>query len=304
MTEDVVGAPAVAHDLGQLLLDAKLTVPPPRPGAVSRAALIEKARSSGCRVVGITAPAGYGKSTLLTEWAHAEDRPVAWVSLDRFDDDPATLLALLASAYGRIDPGRADLTADMAGAGVSVLGRAAPRLASAFSASPIPFVLMLDDFHELRSPACHDVLGLVLGRIPAASQVVTASRSEQPHLPRLRASGNALEFAAGDMALDAAGAQQIFSEAQVSLTPELAAAVTERTEGWPVGVYLAAVIARESEDQVPDVHGDDRYVADYLYREALSQQHDGHPTVSAPHSSARSAGWAALRCCSRGVWRG
>ena len=274
MTGETVGASAVAPDLGKLLFDAKLSIPQPRQGAVSRAPLIQKARSSTCRVVGITAPAGYGKSTLLTEWAHAEDRPVAWVSLDRFDDDPATLLALLASAYGRIDPGRTDLTADMAGAGVSVLGRAAPRLASAFSASPVPFVLMLDDFHELRSPACHDVLGLVLAKIPAGSQVVTASRSEQPHLPRLRAFGNALEFAAGDLALDAAGAQQIFSEAQVNLTPELAAAVTERTEGWPVGVYLAAVIARESEDQVPNVHGDDRYVADYLYREALSQQHE------------------------------
>src|SRR5689334_19531146 len=69
----------VAPDL--LLLDSKLSVPPPRPGFVSRAGLIEKARESGCRVIGVTAPAGYGKSTLLVEWALAEDRPVLWVSL-------------------------------------------------------------------------------------------------------------------------------------------------------------------------------------------------------------------------------
>jgi LuxR family transcriptional regulator, maltose regulon positive regulatory protein len=90
--------------LDALLLDSKLSVPQPRPGSVSRAGLIETARGSGCRVVGVTAPAGYGKSTLLAEWALAEDRRVAWVSFDRFDDDPALLLTLLASAYARVSP--------------------------------------------------------------------------------------------------------------------------------------------------------------------------------------------------------
>ena len=92
---------------------------------MSRAPLIETARSSDCRVVGLTAPAGYGKSTLLVEWAFAEDRRVAWVSLDRLDDDPAALLTLLASAYARVSPGGSDLIADMGGLGVSVLGRCA-----------------------------------------------------------------------------------------------------------------------------------------------------------------------------------
>jgi len=81
-----------------VLLDVKFAVPPPRPGAVSRAGLVKTARSSDCRIVAITAPAGYGKSTFLAEWAAAEDRRVAWVSLDRFDDDPGMLLVLLASA--------------------------------------------------------------------------------------------------------------------------------------------------------------------------------------------------------------
>jgi LuxR family maltose regulon positive regulatory protein len=220
-------------------------------------------------VVGVTAPAGYGKSTLLVEWALAEDRRVAWVSFDRFDDDPALLLSLLASAYARVSPVSADLVADVGGAGLSVLGRGAPRLASVFRTSPVPFVLMLDDLHELRSPACHDVLGVVISGIPRGSQLVAASRSEQPHLPRLRASGDALEFMAGDLALDAAGAEQIFSAAHVSLTRELAVAVTERTEGWPAGLYLAAVIANDSDGEALVVSGDDRYVADYLYRESL-----------------------------------
>ena len=258
-------------ELDASLLDAKLSVPQPRLGSVSRAPLIEAARSSDCRVVGLTAPAGYGKSTLLVQWAVAEDRRVAWVSLDRLDDDPAALLTLLASAYAQVSPGNSDLIAAMSGLGVSVLGRAAPRLASVFRTSPVPFVLMLDDLHELQSPACHDVLSVVISGVPRGSQLVAASRSEQPHLPSLRASGDVLEFLASDLALDAAGAEQIFSQARVSLTPEAAATVIDRTEGWPVGLYLAAVIAHDSNGGALTIAGDDRYVADYLYRESLSQ---------------------------------
>jgi LuxR family transcriptional regulator, maltose regulon positive regulatory protein len=269
--DNVQSAASTAVALDALLLEAKLSVPQPRSGTVSRAGLIEKARASDCRVVGVTAPAGYGKSTLLAEWALAEDRPVAWVSLDRFDDDPSVLLRLLASAYVRVSPGRTDLVADVSGVGGSVLGRGAPRLASAFRTSPAPFVLMLDDLHEMQSPACHDVMEVVISGVPRGSQVVAASRSEQPHLPRRRASGDALEFLAGDLALDAAGAEQIFSQESVSLTGELAAAVTERTEGWPVGLYLAALIARDSTGEAVAISGDDRYVTDYLYRESLMQ---------------------------------
>jgi LuxR family transcriptional regulator, maltose regulon positive regulatory protein len=263
---------APARELSQVLLDAKFSVPQRRPGAVGRGDLIKTARSSGCRLIAVTAPAGYGKSTFLAEWALTEDRPVVWVSLDRFDDDPATLLATLAYAYGQAGLGRDDLILDVRGHGVSMLGRAAPRLASEVRASRVPCVFMLDDLHELRSPACHDVLGMIISAIPPGSQLAATSRSEQPHLPRLRASGDALEIGAGDLALDAAAAWQIFSNAQVSVTPELAAAVTERTEGWPVGLYLAALIAKESRSRMQAISGDDRYVADYLYTEALSQE--------------------------------
>ena len=188
------GDGATASDA--LLHEAKFSIPPARRGTVSRAHLIDTARSSGHRVVGVTAPAGYGKSTLLAEWAHREDRGVAWVSLDRFDDDPALLLALLASAYARVAPGNDALVSDVSGGGVSVLGRAAPRLASVLKASPNPFVLILDDLHELKSPECHDVLSVVIGGVPAGSQLIAASRAEQPHLPRLRASDDAFELGA------------------------------------------------------------------------------------------------------------
>ena len=118
MTVDSRHAPAAVPELRQLLVDAKFSVPRPRPGSVSRAGLIEAAPSSGRRIVAITAPAGYGKSTLLAEWARAEDRRVAWVSVDRFDDDPMTLLASLAAAYCRAGLANADLIAYVACAGV------------------------------------------------------------------------------------------------------------------------------------------------------------------------------------------
>jgi LuxR family maltose regulon positive regulatory protein len=269
VSDDHREAPRAVVELDALLLDAKLSVPRLRRGLVSRARLIETARTSDCHVVAVTAPAGYGKSTLLAEWAVLEDRRVACVSLDRFDDDPTILLTLLASAYARISPGDADLVAEMSGLGVSALGRAAPRLASALRTSSIPFVVMLDDLHELQSPACQDVLSVVISGIPGGSQLVAASRSEQRYVPRLRAAGEALEFTARDLALDSVGAEQIFTAAHVGITPQRAAVVTERTEGWPVGLYLAAVIARDSNGEALTVSGEDRYVADYLYHELL-----------------------------------
>lgn len=274
MFEEAPAAVPKVVELDDLLLDAKLSAPEPRRGSVSRRALIDTARASGRRAVDITAPAGYGKSTLMSEWAAREDRPVAWVSLDRFDDDPTALLILLASAYGRVDPAHADLAASMRAHGLSTLGRSAPLLASVFRAARMPFVLMLDDLHELRSVTCHDVLGIVLGAIPEGSQVVTASRGEQPHVPRLRAAGDALDITSNDLVLDAAGAKKVFAKAGLIVDGDVAASIVTRTEGWPVGVFLAAAIARDGGGDALSVSGDDRYVADYLYREALANQPD------------------------------
>ena len=150
----------------------------------------------------------------------------------------------------------------------------APRVASAFRASPEPFVLMLDDLQEIRSPACHDVLSVAISGIPSGSQLIAASRAEQPHLPRLRATGDAVELGMSDLALDASGTEQVFSTAEVSLSHDLAEIVTERTEGWPAGVYLAALIAHDGTGDALTISGDDRYVADYLHREAFMQLPD------------------------------
>lgn len=250
-----------------MLLDGKLSVPEPRHGLLSRAALIDAARDGRGAVVGVTAPAGYGKSTLLIQWARRDPRRVGWISLDGFDDDPSALLFLLASAYERAVPEHAGLAAAMSGPDSAALGRGAPRIASAFSRAPAPFLLLVDDLHELRSTDCHDVLGVVLSAIPPGSQVVTASRHEQPHLFGLRGVGDVVELTAPDLALDETAAEHIFAMAGVEITLERALDVTQRTEGWPVGLHLAALIAHDEQDDKQEVAGDDRYIADYLQRE-------------------------------------
>jgi LuxR family maltose regulon positive regulatory protein len=257
-------------DLDALLLETKLAAPAPRAGLVSRADMISRARADGRRVVAVSAPAGYGKSSLLAEWAAAETRPVGWISLDRFDDDPAALLTLIAAAYLRAVGGDARLVTDMSSSGPAMLGRAAPRLASALRNSPVPFAIMIDDLHELRAPACHDVLSVLVAGIPAGSQFVATSRHDQPHVAWLRASDEVVELGVDDLALDAAGAAQIFASARAPLAPGLAQAVVERTEGWPVGLHLAALLARDRPDEEVSVSGDDPYVTDYLYRESLA----------------------------------
>ena len=192
-------------------------------------------------------------------------------------------------------PGNADLIADVGSSGVSLLGRAAPRLAAAFRAAPRPYVLMLDDLHVVRSPDCHDVLNVAISGVPSGSQVVFASRSEVPHMRPAAGDGRRVRTASGDdLVLDATGAAQIFSLADVQLTRSQAVAVTERTEGWPVGLYLAALIQRDGGETEATVAGDDRYVADYLYREAHAQLLRQRPAVSATYGCTRPTVCAAV----------
>jgi len=262
-----------ASNLAQLdhvLLDAKLSIPAQRDGMVSRAPIIASARESGRRIVAVSAPAGYGKTSLLAQWAGAEDRAVAWVSFDRFDDDPVSVLGLLASAIVQATGADPSLVADMRVHSTAALGRAAPRLASILRSARRPFVLMVDDLHVLRAPACHDVLTVVTSGIPSGSQFIAASRNSQPHVPSFRHSGDVLDIGVDDLALDAEGARQIFRQERIELTRDLAEEVVSRTEGWVVGMQLAALIARDTDDPASIVRGDDRYVADYLYRESIA----------------------------------
>jgi LuxR family maltose regulon positive regulatory protein len=267
VVEDTGERVPVTPALDHVMLDTKLTAPPRRPGMASRRDVIEVAAGSGARIVGVTAPAGYGKSTLLAEWASRDERAVAWVSLDRFDDDPAAVLTLLATAFEQLFPGTAGIAARMRGPGAASLGRSAPLLASALSRAPHPFLLLVDDLHEVGSPACQDVLEVALNGVPEGSLVVLASRHEQAHLARRRASGDVHEIHAADLRADAAAARTIFAAAGAEISDADLDDLLVRSEGWPVGLFLAALVVRGG--GTASVAGDDRFVADYLYRECV-----------------------------------
>lgn len=269
MTESALELEPHTGDTRSVLIEGKLSARAPRRGAVSRGPLIERARDSSATVVGVTAPAGYGKSTLLAEWAASDPRTVGWISLDRFDDDPAALLALLAAAGRDLSPAVAGVATEMRGVGPSLLGRAAPLLADALARAEASFVLFIDDAHTAESEACRDVLEVVLGGIPAGSQVVLASRHGQPYFARLRALGATWEIGADDLRMDAAGARFIFDDVGYPATESQLDDLVVRCEGWATGVFLSALAARAGAD-LGGISGDEQFVGDYLYRECLS----------------------------------
>lgn len=271
LRESVLGG----SDLQAVLLSSKIQTPPARPGAVSRHGLIDRARDSGARVVSVTAPAGYGKSTLLSEWAAAESRTVAWVSLDRTDVDPASLLSVIAAASVSFSPAAASVIADMRGIGSAALGRSAPMLAGIIAAATESFVLFVDDLHWADSADCQDAMEVLFARVPEGSQIVLASRREPSLIGRLRAAGDAWEITAADLSLDHAGARAIFDQAgAVGVDDAHLHAIVERCEGWPTGLFLCALVARSGGDAA-SVTGDDRFVADYLYRECVARLPEG-----------------------------
>lgn len=267
LREPVLGGP----DLQAVLLSSKIQTPPARPGAVSRRALIDRARDSGARVVSVTAPAGYGKSTLLAEWAAGDPRTVAWVSLDRTEVDPASLLSVIAAASVSFSPAAASVIADMRGVGTAALGRSAPMLAAVLAAAPESFVLFVDDLHWADSPDCQDAMEVLFAHVPEGSQIVLASRREPSLIARLRAAGDAAEITATDLSLDHAGARAIFEHAGAEDVDDAdLRSIVERCEGWPTGLFLCALVARSGGDAA-SVTGEDRFVADYLYRECVAR---------------------------------
>ena len=170
-----------------------------RSASVSRAGIIEKSRVAS--IVAVTAPAGYGKSTLLGQWAELEQRRTVSLTLSPFDNDPSALLSAIATAFTMAMPDFDGFltVSEQPAVGTAVLGQMAPRLAAAISNVDDPFVLMIDDVHEASSARCQDVLEVALARIPPGSQVVLASRHALPFLARLRPTGEVLQVGSVDL---------------------------------------------------------------------------------------------------------
>jgi LuxR family maltose regulon positive regulatory protein len=243
---------------------------------VSRADLIDDLRSaSECRLVVITAAAGSGKTMLLDEWAARDDRMVVSASLGPGDDDPVALAGTIANAFfasvagSTIAPTVPRLTAK--------LENASAALTSAIRGANDPFVLLLDDTERLTDHATLDLVDQLVDSIPAGSQLVLAGRAHLGFVGSRRLDVDLREVAADDLVIDATGAVKVFDAAGVHLDEDLAAEVVQRTDGWPAGVYLAALIARELPDAWTSplpISGTDRFFADYLLREALDSASD------------------------------
>jgi len=260
------------------LREAKLGPPSTRPGTVAKTDLIGELCTSRCPLVTVVAPAGYGKTTFLARWAEADPRPFAWVALDGQDDDPVVLLRYVAGAMHRLEPLPPEVFDALSGAGGFGWTRRVVRLGNALAAREQPFVLAFDDLHSVANPACVDVLAELLESVPAGSQVAVASR-EEPALPlgRWRARGWVHELGQPELRLDGQEAELLLRAAGVELDEDEVTELTERTEGWPAGLYLAALSMQAgtpSPGNAGTFTGDDRFVTAYFRDELISRLPD------------------------------
>lgn len=253
------------EDLGALLLESKTTAPVFNPAFVRRTELIETLRAGDSRLITVTAPAGYGKSSLLAEWWQAEDRATGWLTLRVEDDDPAALVRLLAHACERFATTADSVFSQIATTSDGVLSHMAPALALALSRCEQPFALFIDDVHVVERPECFDVLEVVLTGVPSGSQVVLASRHHPTRLARGRVATSAADVGAADLRIDLAGAVRIAEEAGAHVEPETLQDWIERCDGWAAGLHMCALLSKRG----PFASSGDAVLADYLYHECV-----------------------------------
>ncbi len=267
-----LGAGGPAFDL----FAAKLRRPLMRPGTVRRLPLIERLASSDSRpIVSVVAPPGYGKTTLLSQWAERNGQPFAWVSVEEPDNDPKVLLTYVAEALNKVQPIDERVFDALASPGSSVPGSVVPRLSSAFSSMTTPVALVLDDVHALHNKECRDALSVLADHVPGGSRLALASRAEPPlRIARLRAEGRILEIGPEDLSLTADEASSLLRNADVALGEDEVAELHRRTEGWPAGLYLAALYLKEGgplASAAVSFGGRDRLVSEYLESEILAR---------------------------------
>ncbi|HJY93970.1 MAG TPA: hypothetical protein VJ371_03400, partial [Streptosporangiaceae bacterium] len=258
------------------LMALKLRRPVVRPGTISRSSLIGRLAREDLRpIVSVVAPPGYGKTTLLSQWAARNRQAFAWVSLDERDNDPKVLLSYVAEALDAVQPVGERVFEALASPVSSVPGSVVPRLASALWSMTTPVVLVLDDVHLLRDARCRDALSVLADHVPAGSRLVLAGRAEPPlRVARLRAEGRILEIGPTDLSLTCVEAAALLRDAGLELGTDVVAELHRRTEGWPVGLYLAALYLREGGSlgtAAVSFGGDDRLVSEYVEAEFLAR---------------------------------
>jgi LuxR family maltose regulon positive regulatory protein len=255
--------------------ETKLAAPSTRAGTVVKTDAIGKLCASRSPLVTVIAPAGYGKTTFLARWAEADPRPFAWVALDSRDDDPVVLLRYIAGAMDRLEPVPPEVFDALSGGGASGWTKRVVPLGNTLAARKEPFVLAFDDLHLVGNSSCLDVLAELLESVPAGSQLAVASR-EEPALPlgRLRAHGWLHELGPADLRLDGQEAELLLNAAGIELGEDEVNELTERTEGWPAGLYMAALSMQAGSPNPGSelvFSGDDRFIGDYFRAELMSR---------------------------------
>jgi LuxR family transcriptional regulator, maltose regulon positive regulatory protein len=255
---------------------SKLRRPPPRAGTVRRSSLIERlANGDAPAIVSVVAPAGYGKTTLLSQWAERNDQALAWVSVDERDNDPKVLITYVAKALDAVQPVGGGVFDALASRASSVPGSIIPRLGRAFSSMTSPVVLVVDDVHLLHNRECRAALSVLADHVPDGSRLALAGRDAPPlRIARLRAEGRVLEIGPGDLSLSRAEAASLLHAAAVVLGDEDMTELHRRTEGWAAGLYLAALTIRQGGSPgsaAAAFGGDDRLVSEYVESELLAR---------------------------------
>ncbi len=267
------------------ILATKLYVPRPRPKVVLRHRLIERLNEGlHHKLTLISAPAGFGKTALVSEWVADCERPAAWMSLDKGDNDPARFLTYLVAALQTV----------VATIGEGVLGvLQSPQpppaesilttLLNDVTTIPDNFVLILDDYHVIDSKPVDNALAFLLEHLPPQMHLVIATR-EDPRLPlaRLRAQGQLTELRVTDLRFTLSETAEFLNQVMgLRLTAEDIAALEVRTEGWIVGLQLAAISMQGHQDTtnfVKSFTGSHHFVLDYLVEEVLQQQSESVQT--------------------------
>jgi LuxR family maltose regulon positive regulatory protein len=262
-------------------IEAKLHSPTARREWVPRPELVGYLAGVTARLVLVDAPAGFGKTTLVAQWrlSPAESRPFAWVSLDSGDLDPGRLWWHVVTALDRACPAfdAGHILGALQVQAPDFAGTVLPLLVNELATLPEPVVLVLDDCHMIKGAGCYDQLAFLLLHLPSAVQLVLITRVDPPlPLARLRGTGDMVEIRAGELHFRSAQAAELVARtAGVELSEPDLADLVDRTEGWPAGLYLAALSLRGHPSPsafIRQFTGDSRFVLDFLAEEVFSRQ--------------------------------
>ena len=271
----------IINNMSDALLLTKLYIPPPRPNLVLRPRLLERVSeglSSGCKLSLISAPAGFGKTTLVSEWIAARPAPVAWLSLDEGDSHPHRFLTYLITALQPIasNSGRSALAALQSPEPPSTESLLTALL-NEISTITDKCILVLDDYHVIDSKQVDEALTFLLDHLPPQLHLVITTR-EDPSLPlaRMRARGQLTELRAADLRFTPSEAADFLNQVmRLNLSPEDISALEARTEGWIAGLQMAALSMQGHQDTANFINsftGSHHFVLDYLIEEVLQRQ--------------------------------